>query len=64
MSPLWRAASSAQPAGPAALHEGTAAYSCLTVLQDGSIGCLYERGDEDRYERITFARFGTEWLVD
>ncbi len=46
------------------LHEGPAAYSCLTVLQDGSIGCLYERGDEDRYERITFARFGTEWLAD
>jgi sialidase-1 len=39
------------------LHEGPAAYSCLTVLPDGSIGCLYENGENSPYERITFARF-------
>src|SRR5262249_20357134 len=26
------------------LHEGPAAYSCLAVLPDGSVACLYERG--------------------
>lgn len=45
------------------LHEGPAAYSCLTVLNDGRVACLYERGDKDRYERITFARFGLDWLT-
>src|SRR5262249_49673592 len=39
------------------LHAGPAAYSCLTVLPDGEIGCLYERGDKNPYETITFARF-------
>ena len=45
------------------LHAGPAAYSCLTVLADGSIACLYERGDADRYEKITFARFSLDWLT-
>lgn len=39
------------------LHPGPAAYSCLTVLPDGTIGCLYERGRKQPYEEITFARF-------
>ena len=49
---------------PAALllHEGPAAYSCLTVLPEGSIGCLYEGGDKDAYEKIIFARFSLESL--
>jgi sialidase-1 len=42
------------------LHEGPAAYSCLAVLPDGAIGCLYERGDKTPYETITFARFSFE----
>ncbi len=46
------------------LHAGPSAYSCLTVLADGTIGCLYERGDEHPYERITFARFALDWLRD
>ena len=37
------------------------AYSCLTVLPDGTIGCLYET---DGYRRIRFARFTLEWLTD
>jgi sialidase-1 len=45
------------------LHEGPAAYSCLAVLPDGSIGCLYERGERGAYETITFARFSLEWLI-
>lgn len=46
------------------LHSGPAAYSCLAVLRDMTIGCLYERGDRHPYEKITFARFGLEWLTD
>jgi sialidase-1 len=44
------------------LHAGPAAYSALAVLPDGRVGCLYERGQKSAYERITFARFGLEWL--
>ena len=39
------------------LHEGPSAYSCLVVLPDGSIGCLYEGGQNNAYEKIVFARF-------
>jgi sialidase-1 len=46
------------------LHEGPSAYSCLTVLSDMTAGCLYERGENGPYEKITFARFNTEWLTD
>jgi len=45
------------------LHAGPAAYSCLTVLPNGEIGCLYERGDKNPYETITFARFPRAWLA-
>jgi sialidase-1 len=38
------------------LHEGPAAYSTVIVLRDGSVGVLYERGEKDAVERITFAR--------
>lgn len=44
------------------LHAGLAAYSCLTVLPDKSIGCLYERGEKSAYERISLAVFSVEWL--
>ncbi len=46
------------------IHAGPAAYSCLTVLADGTIGLLYERGEKSAYEKITFARFDLEWLTD
>jgi len=39
---------------------GPAAYSCLAVLSDGTIGLLYETGDAHPYERIRFARFSLE----
>lgn len=38
------------------LHAGPAAYSCLARLPDGSLGCVYEKGDKDAYETITFSR--------
>jgi len=42
------------------VYAGSSAYSCLTVLPDMTIGCLYER---DSYRKITFARFSLEWLT-
>ncbi len=41
-----------------------AAYSCLTVLPDSEIGLLYECGEKDSYQTITFARFSLEWLTE
>jgi sialidase-1 len=46
-----------------ALHPGPAAYSCLTVLPGGAVGCLYECGEKNPYETITFAVFSREWLA-
>lgn len=45
------------------LHDGPAAYSCLAVLAEGTIACLYERGAKGPYENITFARFSLAWLT-
>jgi sialidase-1 len=45
------------------LHDGPSAYSCLAVLPDGDIGCLYE-GGQTRYGEIVFAKFSLEWLTD
>jgi sialidase-1 len=45
------------------LNAGPSAYSCLTVLPSGEIGCLYERGDKNPYQTITFARFSRTWLT-
>jgi len=44
------------------IHAGPAAYSCLAVLTDGAIACLYEAGEETAYEKISLARFSLEWL--
>ena len=46
------------------LNAGPSGYSCLAILPDGSIACMYERGDDDYCERITLARFNLEWLKD
>lgn len=48
------------------LDSGRAAYSCLTRLPDGSIGCLYERGSAvgKQYQRLIFCRFTLDWLTD
>jgi sialidase-1 len=43
------------------IHKGDAAYCCLAVLPDRSVGCLYEA---DGYKRITFAGFTLPWLSD
>ncbi len=41
------------------LWPGSFAYSVLTVLKDGTIGCLFETDD---HHRIVFARIPPEWL--
>jgi len=46
------------------LHSGPSAYSCLAVLPGNRIACLYERGDNRNYEKITFARFLPHWITD
>jgi len=45
------------------VHAGPSAYSNLVELKGNTVGLLYERGDADRYERITFARFPPGWLA-
>jgi len=45
------------------LWTGPAAYSCLTVLPDGRIACLFEAGEKHAYERIAFASFHRDWLT-
>lgn len=45
--------------------EGMFCYSCLAVLPDFSIGCLYERvRDEKSPITITYANFTLAWLTD
>jgi sialidase-1 len=45
------------------LHAAATAYSCLAVLPDLTLGCLYEAGLSNPYETITFARFSLAWLT-
>ncbi|MGH9661898.1 MAG: exo-alpha-sialidase [Bryobacteraceae bacterium] len=45
------------------LWGGPSAYSSLADLGDGTIGCLYERGERGPYERIVLARFGESWVA-
>lgn len=45
------------------VYTGPAAYSSLTVLEDGTIGLLYETGADHPYQKIAFARFNLEWLT-
>ncbi len=42
------------------LCAGEFAYSCLTALPDGTIGCLYET---EGTSKIVFARFTLDWLT-
>jgi len=42
------------------IFAGPAAYSCLTMLPDKSIACLFERGEKNSYEKISLAAFPLE----
>jgi sialidase-1 len=45
------------------IHAGPAAYSTVIQLRDGTIAVLYERGEKNAAERITFARFDLRWAA-
>ncbi len=45
------------------LHPRWSAYSCLTVLDDHTIGLLYSWGDTKRYQRMLFERINLAWLT-
>jgi len=36
-------------------------FKACTFMK-AALGCLYERGETDAYEKITFARFSLKWL--
>ena len=44
------------------LYNGPSAYSCLTVLPNGDVGCLYERGTKSAYDEIAFAIVPRDWV--
>jgi len=46
------------------LNPGLSGYSNLAIASDMSICCLYERGESNYRETITFAQFDIEWLTD
>ncbi len=46
------------------IYAGPSAYSCLTILQNGNIACLYEAGPKNPYEKIIFTSFTLDWLTD
>jgi sialidase-1 len=39
------------------LEPGHAAYSDTVAMPDGTLLCLYERGEKHAYERLCLARF-------
>jgi sialidase-1 len=45
------------------LEPGKFAYSCLTRLADGRIGCFYETGHDAAYEKIAFVAIPLDWLT-
>jgi sialidase-1 len=44
------------------IYDGPAAYSCMAILPDKSVACLFECGEKNSYEKVTLARFPVEWL--
>ena len=46
------------------LHPTSSAYSCLTVLSDGTVACLFEGGRGKKgYDRLILARFPVKWIM-
>lgn len=45
------------------LYKGPSAYSCMTILQDNTIGCLYEAGEKSAYEKIVFEKIRLEEIL-
>ena len=44
------------------LNEGLAGYSALAIGKNGNILCLFENGERDYCEKITFAELKPSWL--
>ncbi len=44
------------------IFAGPAAYSCMAMLPDNTVGCLFECGKTNSYENISLARFPVAWL--
>lgn len=44
------------------LHPSPSAYSCLAVLPDKTVACLFECGKKSPYEKISLARIPLDWL--
>jgi sialidase-1 len=40
-----------------------AGYSCMAVLNDGTVGIVYMTGDSLYWETLTFVRFSMDWLT-
>jgi sialidase-1 len=45
------------------IYAGPSAYSCLTILPDSNIACLYEAGQKSPYQKIIFTSFTLDWLT-
>ena len=43
------------------IYSGSAAYSTLTILENGDIGLLFEK---DYYTENLFVSFSLDWLTD
>lgn len=43
------------------IYEGSAAYSCMTILANGNIGIVFER---DNYAQISYCEISVRWLED
>ena len=46
------------------IYSNASGYSSLTKLKDNTIGCLFENGENSYYEKISFARFNYDYLID
>lgn len=45
------------------LYAGPSAYSCMTILPGGEIGCFYEAGVKNPYERMLFQKIKTKDIL-
>jgi sialidase-1 len=46
------------------LYKEASAYSCMAVLPEGKIGCLYEAGKKNPYAKLTLAIFDINYLTE
>lgn len=44
------------------VYEGISVYSSLAADREGNVYLLFESGEQEVYEKISFARFGLAWL--